>query len=99
MTSRALVVAVTGWGHEEDRRRTREMGFAMHLVKPVTLEDLRAMLAGLNQRCRPTVTPNLSRTSPAGDRLVWHLTERPAGRASLSAPVGARTARTRRSIP
>jgi PAS domain S-box-containing protein len=41
----ALIVAVTGWGHEEDRRRSREMGFDLHLVKPVTARDLRDMLA------------------------------------------------------
>ena len=34
-------MAVTGWGHEEDRRRSGEMGFDMHLVKPVTAKDLR----------------------------------------------------------
>ena len=30
-----FIVAVTGWGQEEDRRRSREVGFNMHLVKPV----------------------------------------------------------------
>lgn len=29
------IVALTGWGQEEDRRRTREAGFDAHLVKPV----------------------------------------------------------------
>ncbi|MGC8643512.1 MAG: hybrid sensor histidine kinase/response regulator, partial [Isosphaeraceae bacterium] len=48
-TALARIVAVTGWGHEEDRRRTRESGFAMHLVKPVTVGDLRAMLAEFDQ--------------------------------------------------
>ena len=48
--SRALIVAVTGWGHEDDRRRSREMGFDLHLVKPVTARDLRAMLIDLNQK-------------------------------------------------
>ena len=42
--SRALIVAVTGWGHEEDRRRSREIGFDQHLVKPVTAKDLKALL-------------------------------------------------------
>jgi CheY-like chemotaxis protein len=30
-----LLVAVTGWGQVEDRRRTEEAGFDAHLVKPV----------------------------------------------------------------
>ena len=29
------VVAITGWGQDEDRRRTRDAGFDTHLVKPV----------------------------------------------------------------
>ena len=32
-------VALTGWGHEEDRRRLKEAGID-HIVKPVDPEDL-----------------------------------------------------------
>jgi CheY-like chemotaxis protein len=46
-SSQVRIVAVTGWGHEEDRRQSREMGFDRHLVKPVTARDLRALLADL----------------------------------------------------
>jgi two-component system CheB/CheR fusion protein len=41
------IVAVTGWGQEEDHHRSRAMGFDLHLVKPVTAKCLRAMLADL----------------------------------------------------
>ncbi len=34
-TDGALLVALTGFGQEEDRRRTKEAGFDDHLVKPV----------------------------------------------------------------
>jgi signal transduction histidine kinase len=43
-TARVLV-AVTGWGQEEDRRRAREAGFDRHLVKPVDPEQIEAILA------------------------------------------------------
>jgi len=62
--SKALIVAVTGWGHEEDRRRSREMGFDLHLVKPVTARDLRAMLTDLKQKLQehwlPELVPDLA---------------------------------------
>jgi signal transduction histidine kinase len=39
------MVALTGWGREDDLRRTKEAGFDHHLVKPVAPEKLRAVLA------------------------------------------------------
>jgi CheY-like chemotaxis protein len=39
-----LLVALTGWGQEDDRRRSREVGFDLHLVKPVDLQALQAFL-------------------------------------------------------
>jgi two-component system CheB/CheR fusion protein len=39
-----LLVAMTGYGKDEDRRRSQEAGFNAHLVKPVNLEDLRVLL-------------------------------------------------------
>jgi signal transduction histidine kinase len=41
------LAAVTGWGQEADRRRTREAGFDHHLVKPIDPAELSALLAGL----------------------------------------------------
>lgn len=34
-TRNVLLVAMTGWGQEEDRRRSKEAGFDLHLVKPL----------------------------------------------------------------
>jgi CheY-like chemotaxis protein len=49
-----LLIAETGWGQEEDRRRTREAGFHAHLVKPVDSTQLMEMLSSLRQtRSRP----------------------------------------------
>jgi PAS domain S-box-containing protein len=39
-----LLVAVTGWGQDQDRRRTAQAGFDHHLVKPVELDAIRAIL-------------------------------------------------------
>ena len=39
-----VIVALTGWGQEEDRRRSAEAGFNHHLVKPVELEALAQLL-------------------------------------------------------
>jgi signal transduction histidine kinase len=41
------LVALTGWGQEEDRRRVREAGFDHHLVKPADLDALRSLLGSL----------------------------------------------------
>jgi CheY-like chemotaxis protein len=38
------LVAMTGWGQQEDRRRTRETGFDAHLVKPARADELLALL-------------------------------------------------------
>jgi signal transduction histidine kinase/DNA-binding response OmpR family regulator len=44
-TRRALLVALTGYGQEEDQRRAREAGFDHHLIKPADLEVLAGLLA------------------------------------------------------
>jgi CheY-like chemotaxis protein len=38
------LVALTGWGQEEDRRRARAAGFDHHLVKPADIAALQALL-------------------------------------------------------
>jgi CheY-like chemotaxis protein len=45
VAARATLVALTGWGQREDRRRTTEAGFDYHLVKPADLGTLRSILA------------------------------------------------------
>jgi signal transduction histidine kinase/CheY-like chemotaxis protein len=42
-----VLVALTGWGQEEDRRKSREAGFDGHLVKPVDFEKLSDLLSSL----------------------------------------------------
>jgi PAS domain S-box-containing protein len=42
---RILLVALTGWGQDEDRHRSREAGFDAHMVKPVDFDVLFKLLA------------------------------------------------------
>ncbi|HAV35810.1 MAG TPA: hypothetical protein DCX52_05525, partial [Massilia sp.] len=44
-TAGAVLVAVTGYGHESDRRRSLAAGFTHHLVKPADTGQLMAILA------------------------------------------------------
>jgi two-component system, chemotaxis family, CheB/CheR fusion protein len=41
---RFLLVALTGWGQEEDRRRALDAGFDLHLTKPAPIEALEGLL-------------------------------------------------------
>jgi signal transduction histidine kinase len=50
MPLRPVMVAITGWGMEADRRRTSEVGFDRHLVKPVAPDALRDLLNEVNGR-------------------------------------------------
>jgi signal transduction histidine kinase/ActR/RegA family two-component response regulator len=40
-----LIVAMTGWGQDEDKRRAREAGFDRHFTKPVDPGDIRKLIA------------------------------------------------------
>jgi CheY-like chemotaxis protein len=44
-SARLLLVALTGWGQEDDVRRSSEAGFDIHMVKPVSISVLRRLLA------------------------------------------------------
>ena len=43
-TSGCVLIAVTGWGQENDRKRAAEAGFDRHLVKPVDPAEIEAIL-------------------------------------------------------
>ena len=40
-----LIIALTGWGQEEDRRKSKDVGFDHHLVKPVDFPTLVRLVA------------------------------------------------------
>lgn len=41
-----LLIALTGWGQEDDRRTSRDAGFDHHLVKPADHETVLRLLEG-----------------------------------------------------
>ena len=46
------IIALTGWGQDDDRRKSREAGFDGHLVKPVDYGALKELLNTLNPPAR-----------------------------------------------
>ncbi|NJL86165.1 MAG: response regulator [Leptolyngbyaceae cyanobacterium SM1_1_3] len=42
-----VLVALTGWGQEEDRRQSQEAGFDAHMVKPIDHDALLRLLSEL----------------------------------------------------
>ena len=38
------LIALTGWGQEEDKRRSHEAGFDLHMVKPIDFNALEKLL-------------------------------------------------------
>jgi len=42
-----ILVALTGWGQEKDRRLSAEAGFDHHLVKPASRESLNSLFASI----------------------------------------------------
>ena len=42
-----VIIALTGWGQDQDRHRSKEAGFDGHMVKPVDHEALLKLLASL----------------------------------------------------
>jgi two-component system CheB/CheR fusion protein len=46
--SKALLVAITGYGREEDLKAAREAGFDLHLTKPVDPIRLEKLIATLS---------------------------------------------------
>ena len=45
-----LIAALTGWGQEEDKRRSHEAGFDHHLIKPVEPAAIEKLLVELEAR-------------------------------------------------
>ena len=64
VTARARLIAVTAYGGEQDRKRSREAGFQLHLVKPVKPESL---FSSSTSRQQPNERPALLSAFQAPD--------------------------------
>jgi PAS domain S-box-containing protein len=53
--SELFLVALTGWGQPEDKRRAADAGFDEHLTKPVDLASVSVLIGEAAQRRRPSV--------------------------------------------
>jgi len=56
-----LLVAVSGWGQEEDRRRSTEAGFDKRLVKPTSLAEIIGVLYRKTRALKPLSPSQRSR--------------------------------------
>jgi CheY-like chemotaxis protein len=60
---RMTLIALTGWGQEQDRQRARDAGFDHHVVKPADIAALQAILAAL-PGCGESAADWADRTGP-----------------------------------
>ncbi len=60
-SQRIALIALTGWGSPDDKRKAFEAGFDFHLTKPVDAKDLDAALKELERRAR---APHADAPSP-----------------------------------
>jgi PAS domain S-box-containing protein len=51
---KAILIALTGWGQQQDRRRTKQAGFDVHLTKPVNYRAIAKLLDDLSGDARLT---------------------------------------------
>jgi PAS domain S-box-containing protein len=59
-----VIIALTGWGQDEDKRRSMAAGFDHHMVKPVDTGALEKLLAGLLPRAECQINGSSDRRKP-----------------------------------
>ena len=63
-----VLMALTGWGQDEDRQRSREAGFNGHLAKPMEYDTLMQLLALSDDQLK-IKTPDSPEQYPSEKRL------------------------------
>jgi signal transduction histidine kinase/CHASE3 domain sensor protein/ActR/RegA family two-component response regulator len=56
-TDPLILVAISGYGQEEDQRRSLEAGFDFHLVKPIDMDALRHIINRISRSSLPEASP------------------------------------------
>jgi signal transduction histidine kinase/CheY-like chemotaxis protein len=69
-----VIAALTGWGQDIDKERTREAGFDLHLVKPVELDELQEALKAAARRPAASADCQAASSSPIPDVPVGRAT-------------------------
>jgi CheY-like chemotaxis protein len=59
-----VLVALTGWGQDEDKRRAIEAGFDRHFTKPVSPRKIHELFAGLRDVATAPARADAARASP-----------------------------------
>jgi PAS domain S-box-containing protein len=70
---RALFIAVTGWGQDDDKRKAQSAGFDQHLTKPVDPDELELILAAFLSSAPPVS----GHTARAANEDLAHVVEAP----------------------
>ena len=81
-----VLIALSGWGQARDRQRSQEAGFALHLVKPVELQSIQAVLTSLVAGELSCDQPSRAKPGPYESRALVHSgARRQAARGACSA--------------
>ncbi len=76
-----ILVALSGWGADEDRKRGLEAGFDRHVIKPIDVEELKGLLAEAAKRSSPKdIRPR------TGGCAAWRSSPPAATRSSAARP-------------
>lgn len=98
-----VIVALSGWGQEHDKRRSQEAGMDLHLVKPFDPAKLEAMLAALGERAGegedPVALPPARAPAPADHHAAEELPAPSLAAEAEAAVEAARYALYRRLLP
>ena len=72
LLSGTLLVALTGWGRDADKKAAMDAGFDLHLLKPISMDELRELIARASQQRRSALRGGLSRNCRLVARMRHH---------------------------